>query len=39
VTDHRFHFTTHNIDDVINGNLDQLIGALREAQEKERLSA
>jgi peptide chain release factor 1 len=39
VTDHRIHFTTHNIDDVINGNLDQLIGALREAQEKERLSA
>ena len=39
VTDHRIHFTTHNIDDVMNGNLDPLIGALREAQEKERLSA
>jgi peptide chain release factor 1 len=36
VTDHRIHFTTHNIDDVMEGKLDDLIAALKEAQEKER---
>jgi peptide chain release factor 1 len=36
VTDHRIHFTTHNIDEVMDGKLDELISALREAQEKER---
>jgi peptide chain release factor 1 len=36
VTDHRIHFTTHNIDEVMDGKLDDLIGALKEAQEKER---
>src|SRR5881409_2423403 len=39
VTDHRIHFTTHNIDEVMDGRLDELIGALKTAQEKERLSA
>jgi peptide chain release factor 1 len=39
VTDHRIHFTTHNIDQVMDGRLDELITALRSAQEKERLSA
>src|SRR5689334_5796894 len=37
VTDHRIHFTTHNIDEVMDGRLDDLIGALKAAQEKERL--
>jgi peptide chain release factor 1 len=36
VTDHRIHFTTHNIDEVMDGRLDDLISALKEAQEKER---
>jgi len=39
VTDHRIHFTTHNLDQVMDGRLDELIGALKQAQEKERLSA
>jgi peptide chain release factor 1 len=39
VTDHRIHFTTHNIDEVMDGRLDELIAALKQAQEKERLSA
>jgi len=35
VTDHRIHFTTHNIDEVMDGKLDDLISALKEAREKE----
>ena len=35
VTDHRIHFTTHNIDEVMDGKLDDLISALKEAHEKE----
>jgi peptide chain release factor 1 len=36
VTDHRIHFTSHNIDEVVNGKLDDLIAALKEARDKER---
>jgi peptide chain release factor 1 len=36
VTDHRIKVTTHNIDEVMDGKLDDLIAALKEAQEKER---
>src|SRR6266705_5952252 len=39
VTDHRIHYTVHNLSDVLEGNLDDLIDALRLAGEKERLSA
>ena len=39
VTDHRIHFHTHNIGEVLDGRLDELIAALKTAQEKERLSA
>jgi peptide chain release factor 1 len=39
VTDHRIHYTVHNLADVLDGNLDDLIHALRLAGEKERLSA
>jgi len=39
VTDHRIHFTVHNLAEVLDGNLDDLINALRLAGEKERLSA
>src|SRR5256712_3712777 len=39
LTDHRIHYTVHNLSDVLDGNLDDLINALRLAGEKERLSA
>ncbi|MGH7644222.1 MAG: peptide chain release factor 1 [Gemmatimonadales bacterium] len=39
VTDHRIHFTAHNLTEVLNGALDDLIAALKVAGEKERLSA
>jgi peptide chain release factor 1 len=39
VTDHRIGFSVHNLSDVLNGELDDLIAALRQAGEKERLSA
>ena len=39
VTDHRIHYTVHNLSEVLDGNLDDLITALRLAGEKERLSA
>jgi peptide chain release factor 1 len=39
VTDHRIGYTTHNLADVMQGELDDLTAALRQAGEKERLSA
>jgi peptide chain release factor 1 len=39
VTDHRIHYTVHNLSDVLDGALDDLIQALRIAGEKERVSA
>src|SRR6266851_5258960 len=39
VTDHRIHYTVHNLSEVLDGNLDDLINALRLAGEKERLRA
>src|SRR5438128_4147921 len=39
VTDHRIGFTTHDLAEVMDGKLDELINALRLAGEKERLSA
>jgi peptide chain release factor 1 len=39
VTDHRIHYTVHNLTELLDGNLDELIAALRLAGEKERLSA
>jgi peptide chain release factor 1 len=39
VTDHRIHFTVHNLAAVLNGDLTEMIGALRVAGEQERLSA
>jgi peptide chain release factor 1 len=39
VTDHRIGYTAHNIADVLDGRLDDLIDALRLAGERERLSA
>jgi peptide chain release factor 1 len=39
VTDHRIGYTTHNLTEVMDGKLDDLIAALKQAGEKERLSA
>jgi len=39
VTDHRIHYTAHDLTDVLDGKLDELIGALKLAGEQERLSA
>jgi peptide chain release factor 1 len=39
VTDHRIGYTAHNLADVLDGHLDDLIEALRRAGERERLSA
>ena len=38
VTDHRIHFTAHNLTDVLDGKIDDLIAALKLAGEKERLN-
>ncbi|HEU5210441.1 MAG TPA: peptide chain release factor 1 [Longimicrobiales bacterium] len=37
VTDHRIGLTLHSLQDVLNGDLDELIGALKLAREAERL--
>src|SRR5437870_13858617 len=39
VTDHRIHFTAHHLAEVLDGDLDDVINALRLAGERERLSA
>ena len=39
ITDHRIGYTAHNLSDVLEGHLDELIDTLRLAGERERLSA
>jgi len=40
VTDHRIHFTAHNLPDVLDGHLDELLDTLRAAgREEQRASA
>ena len=39
VTDHRIGYTAHDLSDVLDGHIDELIGALQLAGERERLSA
>ncbi len=39
ITDHRIHYTAHNLTQVLDGSLDDMIMALRLAGEKERQSA
>lgn len=39
VTDHRIGLTLHSLGDVLEGNLDELVTALRLAKEEERLEA
>ena len=36
VTDHRIHYTAHRVSEVLNGDLDDLIAAVKLAGEKER---
>jgi len=37
VTDHRIHLTLHRLDEILEGDLDELLDALRLAEEEERL--
>jgi len=39
VTDHRIGLTLHRLEEILDGDLDELINALRLAQEEERLEA
>jgi len=39
VTDHRIGFTTHDLEGVLEGDIDELIGALREEERRLRLKA
>ena len=39
VTDHRIGFTSHNLPAVMNGDLDELLDALKAAREAEHLEA
>ena len=39
VTDHRIGLTTHNLEQVLAGELSDFVSALRLAQEEERLEA
>jgi peptide chain release factor 1 len=39
VTDHRIGLTLHRLEDILDGDLDEIIAALRLAQEEERLGS
>jgi peptide chain release factor 1 len=39
VTDHRIGLTLHRLEDILDGDLDELVAALRMAQEEEQLEA
>jgi peptide chain release factor 1 len=39
VTDHRIGLTVHNLSDLFGGDLDDVIGALRQAEREARLAA
>jgi peptide chain release factor 1 len=39
VTDHRIHYTVHHLAEVLNGDLDGVISAVKQAGEEERASA
>ena len=39
VTDHRINLTLYRLAEILDGDLDELVGALREAREAERLEA
>jgi len=35
ITDHRIGFTSHNLEDVLNGRLDEIVAALKDAEKKK----
>ena len=35
ITDHRIGFTAHNLEDVLNGRLDDIVAALKDAEKKK----
>ncbi len=39
VTDHRINLTVHNLEEVLAGQLDELVGALAEEEQRRRLAA
>jgi peptide chain release factor 1 len=39
VTDHRIGLTLHRLHEILNGDLDELVGALKQAREAERLES
>jgi peptide chain release factor 1 len=39
ITDHRINLSVHNLTDVLNGNLDELVDALRMASRQELIDA
>ena len=39
ITDHRINLSVHNLPDVLNGNLDQMIDALRMTSRQELIDA
>jgi peptide chain release factor 1 len=39
ITDHRINRSVHNLTDVLNGNLDELVDALRMASRQELIDA
>lgn len=39
VTDHRIHYTTNHLDQIMDGKLDEVINALLEEEEKRKLEA
>jgi peptide chain release factor 1 len=39
VTDHRIGFTSHALDDILAGELDELVDALRQAERRQRVEA
>ena len=39
ITDHRIGFTSHRLEEVLDGNLDELLSPLLEAERQTRLAA
>lgn len=39
VTDHRIHLSVHNLSDVMEGDLDEVVNALRQASQEEMIDA
>jgi peptide chain release factor 1 len=39
IADHRIGYKAHNLDQVLNGDLDPIVGALQEADTADRLAA